>query len=185
VSTSKSSSLTASIVGLVLAGSLATPKEAQAEDAQRVLRNMQHLNQVVIKAASLAQRRAGREDVRSFARRTEMDHRFVLHRVLELADELQLELAKPDATEQAKRLDQFAERLGELEALRGPDFDLLFLRLMRAANLHAIDLLSSAETHVDPGLARALDRLIPIYEQHVELALHLTGTSEAQAKAGD
>jgi predicted outer membrane protein len=172
---------------LALAGTLAAPREALADRTQEVLRNMQHLNQVVIKAASLAQRRAGRDELRAYARRVEMDHRFSLHRVQELAGELDLSLSggPKTETEQEKRLQQFTERLAELEALRGPEFESIFLRLMRASNLQAVDVLTGAEPHVSPGLARALDRLVPIFEQHVELAAHLTGTSQARAEAGD
>jgi predicted outer membrane protein len=164
------------LIGVVLAGNV--------DPTEKVLRDMQRIDQVVIKAASLAQRRAGRDDVRTFAQRLEMDHRFAHHQGLSLARELELQLPAPDpGSEEAKRLEELSERVSELEALRGPEFDLAFLRLMRVANMHAIDTLTSAERHVSPALVRAFDRLIPIFEQHVELAVRLTGSTEARAEA--
>ena len=172
-------------LALALLAFTGAPEIAWADEAEDVLRRMHQLNQVVVKAASLAQSRAVRGDVRSFAHRLEMDHRFVAHEMLDMAEELDVKLSTADVAEpdpELERYQQVTERLGELETLRGPEFELAFVRLMRIAHLFAIDLLSSAQGDLSPGLVRALDRLIPIYEQHVELAAHLAGGSEATAR---
>lgn len=172
-------SLAAFLISLALAAGAGS-----AGRAQDVLRDLHHKSEVVLKAASLAQRRAGRNDVLSYARRLEMDHRYAAHRMLELAEDLDVRLLPPAPnTAEARREQELSKSLGELESLRRSEFDRSFLRLMRTVHLEAIDELSTSERGLPAGLVRALERLIPIYEQHVELAIHLSGTAEARAEA--
>ena len=160
------------------------PGVAYADDTEKALHDLHELNQVVIKAASLAQRRAARDDIEAYARRLVMDHRFADYQVLDLASDLGLDISKPAAPrpDEAKGQDQLLQRSAELESLTGPEFELAFIRTMRAVHTHAIDVLSRAQRRSAPSLVRMLDRLIPIFEQHVELAIHLSGSSEARAE---
>ena len=171
-------------MGLVLASSLGMPCKAWADETEKLLRRIHALNQAVIKAASLAKQHAGRNDVRSYGRLLEMDHRYADYQVLKLAKDEQLALTPPasDDSEETKRQQQLNDGIAELEALRGAEFDLAFLRTMRSAHTTSIDMLSSAQRYADPHLLKLLDRMIPILEQHVELAVHLAGSTE-QAEA--
>jgi predicted outer membrane protein len=166
---------------------ISLPQNVLADDTDRVLRDVHELNWIVIKAASLAQRKATREEVRAYGRRLEMDHRFADYRVLELASDLGIEISKPvttrERTDEEKEQSHFVDRLAELESISsGPEFERAFVRMMRAVHSHAIDGLSSALRRSAPSLVRMLDRMIPIFEQHVELAVNLSGSSEAHAE---
>ncbi len=164
------------LIGLVMISGVA------GDQSEVVLRHMHRLNGLVMEAAALARTHAERDDVRAYARRLEMDHGYADDQVLELAAELHVEGVGP-APGEASQDRRLRERLAELEGEHGQAFDDDFLRLMTHAHVQVIDTVTGARRSLPQPLARMVDRVLPILEQHVQLAAHLTGRVEGTAEA--
>jgi putative membrane protein len=157
---------------------LSVPNQAQADETATTLRDLHRLNQLAAKAGSLAQKKASREDVRSYGYRLMLDHRYSDRQVLRIAAELGVDVG----TTKTDHDDPLVQDLAQLETLTGPAFDLAFIRTMRAMHTRAIEALTGSQRLLVRPLVRFLDRTVPILEQHVELAVHLAGGAEEHAE---
>lgn len=182
---------------LLISGVARAQQQAeQTHQAGKLLAQMHMMNEMVIKAARMAEQRAEREDVQDYATRLGVDHGFADEKVRTVAKQLNVDLEKvvknlktkmqsTDAPSQTgkkkqqgageqkplqamKMLDQKLKRLRELEAGK---FDVQFVRVMEMAHQTAVQNLTAARGRIEAEpLQHLLSDLIPILEQHVALA---------------
>lgn len=135
-----------------------------------VIAKLHETNGMEIAMGELAVKRASNPRVRDFSDLLIRDH--------ELADRLLRALARdrglsiPGPTSAAKP--QELATMSRLRNLGGPAFDQAFLETMIVGHEEALGTLSGAwNTVAQPGLRKLVRRLIPIFEQHLELARSL------------
>lgn len=167
------------------------PSRARAEqpDASEALLQMMHLlNRAIIEASSDVRDRAVSERVRAYARRVELDHRFSERKVLEMGADFGLDVREAERellgtnVDGAEELREMLEELKALQGVAGSQLDRAFLSTMEAVHARAIAMLSRGAADAAPVVQDLLARQIPIFRQHLDLAVTLMGGSTPRAR---
>jgi putative membrane protein len=128
---------------------------------------------VEIALGKLAEEKASRSEVRAYADQLVQDHTNVDQTVVAMAQKSSAHLKNSTAahlegrhkTAQEKQLER------KLKAASGPDFDRLFLQQTSSDHERLIrNLQQEREDASDDELEALIDKAIPIFEQHRELA---------------
>lgn len=147
-------------------GSGSKPSETQV-----VLATMRGFNRLEARLGRLAEQRSGSVDVRRFGERLYLDHRFANHQVTKVMHIDRLKLPSPKKLPAASKLQAVRQAMGQLGQEKGVQFDRSFLKVVVRSQEMAIKMLQGAQKQLPEGEARALvSRVVPILEQHVELA---------------
>lgn len=166
------------IVALAAAAGGAAPPAVEATRVptpDQLASKIRAVDAMEIEAGRLAQARGSTDGVRRYGLVLERDHRLADRRVTALANAQGLTLTEvPPSAEEAAEM----ARLG---SLRGAAFDDAFLKAMKAGHGRTLELLAKArQSTPDLRLADLISRLIPILEQHDQLA----GGLAASARGG-
>ena len=151
-----------------------TPAEKQMD--AMVLSKMHQVNQLEIKMGELAMKKAQSKEVQAYGRRLRNDHQLGDRLVTQLAEREGLTLAdpKPQTPEQEQKAQKQKMMSEKLESLEGPEFDKTFLNAMEQGHTQAIQMLAQAHEKLkDPQVWGLVGKMLPILEQHLQLAKDL------------
>lgn len=147
----------------------AAPPVHVTKELKDVLPVMIQVNRAMVNIGKVAQDRANRDDVADYAERLWRDHQFALKKLRHLAVEQAIAMeptAKPPAA-----LRKLRTALSELRKAPDPRFDAKFVTTMATVQQRMKRQLSSAlRIAPDPDAQVLFNRLIPIVDQHIELA---------------
>lgn len=121
------------------------------------------VNQMEIKAGEMAAIKRSTFDVREFGKRLKMDHTLADHMVLAYAKAHGLQVMSPEEIQM------------KMQQMQGRAFDDAFTKFMVKGHTQAIAMLNMAE-HMLPannGLRSMLGNMVPIMEQHYDIASRL------------
>ena len=142
------------------------PAAGEPFDAS-ILSQMHQINVMEIKAGNLAESKGDSEEVRAYGKWLANDHQYADSLLENLA--AQQHLALPSAT--AQQLLQAANLEQKLDAASGADFDHAFLAAMIQGHTEAIEILNRSYDRLsDPEVRKFVGRVLPILQQHVQLA---------------
>jgi putative membrane protein len=162
-------------LGLLLGALGAAPKDAplvvRVPTPDQLVSKIHAVDQMEMDAGRLAQKKGSTEGVRRYGLVLQRDHALADRRVMGLARAQGLRVAAvpPTAEEEAA--------MTRLHHLTGPAFDEAFLQTMIAGHERVLGLLREARQDTpDVRLGALIARLIPILEQHDQLAGGLSDT---------
>ncbi len=161
-----------------------------------VLKQLHAVNQMEIQAGQLAEKNGSTSRIRTFGKRLVMDHRFADRLLQQYLDYRHLSLnsavaspllmgsnpasqaqlaagAQPLSAAVQGMLAQTQHSLANLEGLKGKLFDQGFLAVMRQGHLQSMGALREVQSQVTPRLRGLLGRLMPVLQEHEELAQKL------------
>jgi len=118
-----------------------------------------------VELGKLALQKSQSADIRTFAEKMVTDHESTNAALQVLAQVRGLQLAQPDAKQQAV--------LTALRAKSGAQFDAAYAEQMVTDHDQAVALFSAAGTLADEQLAAFARRILPMLVQHQEIARHL------------
>lgn len=138
--------------------------------ADKVLSDMHQMNNMQIEMGQMALDKGTTAEVRRFGDRLMRDHKVGDDKVVGLADELGIALMEmPPKPEQMKMKQN-------LQSASGEAFDQAYIEAMRKSHQQAIKKLTMARDTLDTEeVVDLAAMMIPIMEQHRDLALHLQG----------
>lgn len=145
------------------------------------------INELEVHAGRLAEMHSNSYRVRAYGRRLVIDHSAADRRLMHLAENNHVILAPPQASslQQQQQMQQTAATMQQLETLRGPAFDKVFLQFMQQGHHQAIQMLAENDkAMLGSPLKSMVNNLIPILTQHYEIASILDIHQTAQGLAG-
>jgi putative membrane protein len=134
----------------------------------------------------MAEQKAPSDEVRAYADQLVRDHTSVDAQVVAMAKETGVDLKKGAEAHQAIRQQTALEKQEErkLSAAKGPDFDRLFLQQASADHDRLIKKLNQIRQDAsDDEIESLIDKMVPILEQHKELAQILMKKEQAVVQA--
>lgn len=154
---------------------------ARLSQEAKVLSKIHHTNQMEIQAGKLAMEKGHSEDVRDYGERLRRDHQNADKRLKALVEQEDVPLVKPQpqTEKEKKQAKKQKQTMQKLQTLEGEEFDEAFLKFMVEGHQHSIQTLSKAHEKLeDPDVRDLVGKLIPILEQHLQLAKNLRGEPE-------
>jgi putative membrane protein len=137
------------------------------------LSQVHSLNQLAIKLGELAQVKGVDRKVRSYGNRLVKDHKFADQEILNFSNSHKIQLTHPYEI-MGEYFEDQKRNIQNLQSLRGPQFDKEFLSLMEKIHIQMIRMVNAAHGQLQPSkLRNLLGKLLPILNQHEQLALHL------------
>lgn len=153
------------------------PQSGPGEEMQAVVLSEMHaINQLEIKAGSIAKEQGATSQVREYGDRLLRDHTKADAMVQSFAESRGIELmGEPSLPlDVQQKLDSAKLTMQRVEAMRGVEFDEEFLELMKGGHVAAITTLGEAhQTLEGTDLGGLIGKLLPILEQHYEIAAML------------
>jgi putative membrane protein len=153
---------------------------AQAEAgplAPAVLVSKIHMtNDTEMKVGQLAERKSDSAEVRRYGEQLYRDHRMADVKLLRYAKSHGFVVLPPEKldTEAQEHAQKNRRLLQDLERASSPEFDQQFLTAMAKGHQEAIGMLTQAEPQIgDSQLRRMVHDLIPVLQQHQDIAEHL------------
>lgn len=175
----------------------ATPRDARAaertlspKDIETIAR-VHHVNQMEIRAGEIARAHADHRRVRSFGELIVRDHTALDKDARDLAERRDVDLTEALArlmssmtAEEHTAMREQMSALDRLKDTKGAAFDRLYLTTMLSEHANAIRIVRGARDQVeDTELRRSLGRMLPILEQHLEIAENLERTIAGEPQA--
>ena len=146
------------------------------------LSQIHQANLMEIALAKMAEEKASRREVRAYADQLIQDHANVDQMVIAMAQKSGAHLKNGTAAHREGRHEIAQEKQLErkLKSASGPDFDRLFLQQTSSDHETLIrKLQQDREDASDDELEALIDKMIPIFEQHRELAQILMKKEQA------
>ncbi len=144
----------------------------------RVLSTIHATNAIEVEAGKLAQQKGQSDTVRKLGDRIARDHLSSDKMVTDLAHKKKVELdpVKPQTDEEKQQHEKRVKMMEKLRNLQGSEFDSAFLKFMEEGHARSIEKLQASREKLQDGDVRDLvNKLLPILEQHRELAAHQEG----------
>jgi putative membrane protein len=158
------------------------PVASTKRNTAMVLSQIHETNLREIALGKMAEEKASRSEVRAYADQLVQDHTNVDQTVVAMAQKSGSHLNDGTAVHQEGRHEAAQEKLLErkLKSASGPDFDRLFLQQTGSDHERLIrKLQQDREDASDDELEALIDKMIPIFEQHRELAQILMNKEQA------
>lgn len=153
-----------------------------SRDAIDVLAKLHRINELEIEAGTLAKQNSQTARVQRFGDQLVRDHRQADALIREFAEQRDAQLTTPtpkDGLEQERMQTQQAA-VERMRTLRGAEFDREFLPAMVAGHENAIQLIQEARNQTEDDEFRSLlARLLPVLQQHRDLASRLSEEAES------
>jgi putative membrane protein len=150
-----------------------TPAAPNKGNTRTVLSQMHQANLMEIALGKMAEGKASTSEVRAYADQLVQDHTNVDQTVVAIAEKGGAHLQNSPAANREGRHEIAHEKQLErkLKSASGPDFDRLFLQQTSSDHERLIrKLQQDREDASDDDLEALIDKMIPILEQHRELA---------------
>jgi putative membrane protein len=164
----------------------ATIKEPPVLSAKQntaiVLSQIHQANLTEIAIGNMAQEKASTSEVRSFANQLVQDDTNADQMVVAMAHNAGVRLHDGSSSHRKGRPENSREKQEEqkLASANGADFDRLFLKMTSADHARLINMLQQArEDASDDQLEALIDKIVPILQQHKELAQILMKKEQA------
>jgi putative membrane protein len=151
-----------------------------------ILAEMHQANLMEIAMGKMAEQKASSDEVRAYADQLVRDHTSADAQVVAMAKETGVDLKKGAEAHQAIRQQSALEKQEErkLSAAKGPDFDRLFLQQASTDHDKLINKLNQIRKDAsDDEIESLIDKMVPILEQHKELAQILMKKEQALSQA--
>ena len=158
------------------------PIASTKQNTAMVLSQIHQTNLMEIALGKLAEEKASRSEVRAYADQLVQDHANVDQTVVAMAQKSGAHLKNGTAAHREGRHETAQEKQLErkLKSASGPDFDRLFLQQTSSDHERLIRKLQQGrEDASDDELEALIDKMIPIFEQHRELAQTLMKKEQA------
>jgi putative membrane protein len=149
------------------------PAAPDKGDTKAVLSQIHQANLIEIALGKMAEEKASTNEVRAYADQLVQDHMSADQTVVAMAQKRSANLRNGAASHREGRHDIAHEKQLErkLKSASGPDFDRLFLQQASSDHERLIyKLQQDREDASDDELEALIDKMIPILEQHRELA---------------
>ena len=149
------------------------PAASNKGNTRTVLSQIHQANLTEIALGKMAEEKASMSEVRAYADQLVQDHTNVDETVVAMAEKTGAHLQNGAAAQREGRREIAHEKRLErkLKSASGPDFDRLFLQQTRSDHDRLIRKLQQGrEDASDDELEALIDKMIPILEQHRELA---------------
>lgn len=159
-------------MALLLAGGAVMA--ADASDTATVLRSLHHANQMSIELGRLAQYKGHANGVTTLGTTLVFEHSAADLQVVALAEREKIDLTAAMPPGEGRQDDK---TMAKLRTLKGMAFDRAFARAMLDDHTHELHEAKAARDRTDDGRLKALLlSLIPVLEQHREIAQRLVDT---------
>lgn len=130
-------------------------------------------NQMEIRAGHLAKAKGTTPEIRRYGDRLVRDHLIADRQLMKLAQDEKIPILEPSV--QTAQDEQQRLMMERLEQANGPEFDQAFVLMMSSGHHQTVANLKLARNNL-PAMSRLrmhLNRLIPILDQHHQIAAHI------------
>lgn len=167
------------VAAITLLGVRVAAQQGLAPGDLEILAKVHQANQMEIQVGALAASRAQADRVKRYGDLLARDHRMGDGQVTQLASRKGVsQLPAPVPATPAEQADMQAQMAAtdRLKTLSGAEFDRVFTSGMIADHEKAIGMLRSAAQQAnDPDVRKLLEGMVPILEQHRDIAQQLHG----------
>jgi putative membrane protein len=141
--------------------------------ATQVLEDLHRTNAMEIEMGKLAQTRASSPEVQAYAQTLVADHEEAQKKVTNLASDRNLSIGQANQTSSGETATTYKnDSIGELNTLKGTDFDRSFLKQMVTDHTKTLKMLRAAESKLTDAqdVKKLTVELIPVLERHLSKA---------------
>jgi putative membrane protein len=147
------------------------PAAPNKENTRAVLSQIHQANLMEVALGKMAEEKASTSEIRAYADQLVQDHTNVDQTVVAMAQKSGAHLQNGAAAHREGRIVHEGQLERKLKSASGPDFDRLFLQQTSSDHERLIrKLQQDREDASDDELEALIDKMIPILEQHRELA---------------
>jgi putative membrane protein len=151
---------------------------------EQVLAKLHHVNQEEIKAGQLAQKNGSTQQVKDYGQMLVTDHQKADKQVQQVATKMHVELSSQNLDQQQmEKMKVHQNKLEQLRAMKGKEFDRGFAQMMSNGHQEVIDMVKNAQANAKSDMKTLLDGLLPDLQKHKDVADQILSSTRSTASA--